>query len=181
MAKAKIATTAMTSCFGCHMSILDIDERILKLMELVEFDKSPINDIKSFTGPVDVGIIEGGVSNEENLEVVRAFRKHCRVLVSLGECAIEGNIPAMRNMVPLKECLEEAYLRGPTVENPSGLIPCDPDIPMLMNRVYPVHEVVKVDLFIPGCPPSADTIWEILVALLAGKEIKLPYELLKKD
>ncbi len=163
------------------MSILDIDERILKLFELVDFDKSPIDDIKSFSGPVDVGIIEGGVSNDENLEVIRSFRKHCKILVSLGECAIQGNIPAMRNTVPLKECLEEAYLHGPTVENESGRIPDDPDIPILMNRVYPVHEVVKVDYFIPGCPPPADAIWEALVALLSGKKIELPYELLKKD
>ena len=83
------------------MLILDIDERLLDLLELVEFDKSPIDDIKEFSGPVDVGIIEGGVSNDENLEVVRSFRKHCKILISLGECAIQGNIPAYRNMVPL--------------------------------------------------------------------------------
>lgn len=181
MSKPKIATTAMTSCFGCHMSILDIDERFLKLVELVDFDKSPIDDIKEFSGPVDVGIIEGGVSNDENLEVARSFRQHCKVLISIGECAITGNIPSMRNMVPLKECLEEAYLNGPTVYNATGRIPDDPDIPILMNRVYPVHEVVKVDYFMPGCPPPADQIWEILVALLSGKEIDLPYQLLKKD
>jgi NAD-reducing hydrogenase small subunit len=181
MGKVKVATTAMTSCFGCHMSILDIDERLLDLLELVEFDKSPIDDIKEFTGPVDVGIIEGGVSNDENLEVVRSFRKHCKILISIGECAIQGNIPAMRNAVPLKECLEEAYLKGPTVYNPKGRIPDDPDIPMLMNKVYPVHEVVKVDYFMPGCPPPADQIWAVLTALLTGKPIELPYEYIKKD
>jgi NAD-reducing hydrogenase small subunit len=181
MAKVKVATTALTSCFGCHMSILDIDERLLDLLELVEFDKSPIDDKKEFTGMVDVGIIEGGVSNDENLEVVRDFRKHCKILISLGECAIQGNIPAYRNMVPLKECLEEAYFNGPTVVNPSGKVPDDPDIPILMNKVYPVHEVVKVDYFIPGCPPPADEIWAILSALLTGKPIELPYEYVKKD
>ena len=181
MSKPKIATTALTSCFGCHMSVLDIDDLLLKLIELVDFDKSPIDDIKEFSGPVDVGIIEGGVSNDENLEVVRAFRKHCRLLVSLGECAIQGYIPAMRNMVPLKECLEAAYMNGPSVENPSGRIPDDPDIPILMNKVYPVHEVVKVDYFIPGCPPPAETIWEVLSSLLLGKEIDLAYTMLKKD
>ncbi len=181
MAKVKVATTAMTSCFGCHMSILDIDERILKLIELVEFDKSPIDDIKEFSGPVDVGIIEGGVSNDENLEVVRSFREHCKILISIGECAIQGNIPAMRNRVPLKECMEEAYLNGPTVYNPDRLLPSDPDIPILMNKVYPVHEVVKVDYFLPGCPPPADQIWAVLTALLEGRPIELPYELIKKD
>lgn len=181
MAKVKVATAALTSCFGCHMSILDIDERLLDLLELVQFDKSPIDDIKSFTGTVDVGIIEGGVSNSENLETAREFRKACKILISLGECAIQGNIPAYRNMVPLKECLETAYLTGPTVENPSGKVPDDADIPILMNKVYPLHEVVKVDYFIPGCPPPADAIWAILTALLAGKPIELPYEYVKKD
>jgi NAD-reducing hydrogenase small subunit len=181
MAKVKVATTALTSCFGCHMSVLDIDERLFDLLELVEFDKSPIDDIKTFSGPVDVGIIEGGVSNDENLHVAREFRKHCKILISLGECAIEGNIPAYRNMVPLKECLETAYLKGVTVVNPSGKIPDDPDIPILMNKVYPLHEVVKVDYFIPGCPPPADEIWAILTALLTGKPIEVPYEYLKKD
>jgi NAD-reducing hydrogenase small subunit len=181
MAKVKVATTAMTSCFGCHMSILDIDMRLLDLIELVEFNKSPIDDIKEFSGPVDVGIIEGGVSNDENLETIRSFRKHCKILISIGECAIEGNIPAMRNSVPLKECLEEAYLKGLTVVNPTGRIPDDPDIPILMNKVYPVHEVVKVDYFMPGCPPPADQIWAVLTALLSGKPIELPYEYIKKD
>ena len=171
MAKVTVATTALTSCFGCHMSILDIDERLLDLLELVEFDKSPIDDKKKFTGMVDVGIIEGGISNDENLEVARDFRKHCKILISIGECAIQGNIPAYRNMVPLKECLEEAYFNGPTVVNPSGRVP----------EVYPVHEVVKVDYFMPGCPPPADQIWAILSALLTGKPIDLPYELMKKD
>ena len=181
MGKVKVATTAMTSCFGCHMSILDIDERLLDLIELVEFDKSPIDDIKEFSGPVDVGIIEGGVSNDGNLEVIRSFRKHCKILISIGECAIEGGIPAMRNAVPLKECLEEGYLKGPTTYNPAKRIPDDPDIPMLMNKVYPVHEVVKVDYFMPGCPPPADQIWAVLTALLTGKPIELPYEYIKKD
>ncbi len=181
MGKVKVATTAMTSCFGCHMSILDIDERLLDLIELVEFDKSPIDDIKEFSGPVDVGIVEGGVSNDENLEVIRSFRKHCKILISIGECAIQGNIPAFRNALPLKECLEEAYLKGLTVYNPAKRIPDDPDIPMLMNKVYPVHEVVKVDYFMPGCPPPADQIWAVLTALLTGKPIELPYEYLKKD
>jgi NAD-reducing hydrogenase small subunit len=87
----------------------------------------------------------------------------------------------MRNMVPLKECLDEAYLNGPSVYNPSGKIPADPEIPLLLNKVYPCHEVVKIDYFIPGCPPSADTLWETLVALLNNEPINLPYKLVKYD
>lgn len=181
MAKPKVATTSLAGCFGCHMSLLDIDERILQLIELVDFDKSPIDDIKKFTGRVTVGLIEGGCCNEENVHVLQDFRKHCDILISVGDCATMGGIPAMRNMIPLKECLDEAYLNGPTVHNPAGKIPNDPEIPLLLNKVYPAHEVVKIDYFLPGCPPPADTLWEALVALLSGKPVALPYELIKYD
>jgi NAD-reducing hydrogenase small subunit len=161
------------------MSLLDIDERIRDLVELVEFDKSPINDIKEFTRPVDVGLIEGGISNDENVEVLQDFRDNCRILISVGECAITGGVPAMRNMVPLKECLQEAYLEGPSVVD--GVIPNDDEIPIMLDKVYPCHEVVKIDYYIPGCPPSADTLWAALNALLSGEEMNLPYELIKFD
>jgi NAD-reducing hydrogenase small subunit len=181
MAKPKVATTSLAGCFGCHMSILDIDDRILKLVELVDFHKSPINDIKNFSERCAIGLIEGGCANEENVAVLQAFRRNCDILISLGECAILGGIPAMRNTIPLKECLEEAYLNGPSVYNPSGLIPNDSEIPLLLNKVYPCHEVVKIDYHLQGCPPPADTIWEALVALLNNKPLDLPYELVKYD
>ena len=179
MTKPKVATAHFTGCFGCHMSLLDIDERILDLVELVQFDKSPINDIKRFSGPVDVGLIEGGVSNDENVEFLRMFRENCKILIAIGACAITGGVPSMRNTVPLEECLREAFLEGPTVVD--GKIPNDPDIPILLDRVYPVHEVVKIDYFLPGCPPSADTLWAALTALLSGQAPSLPYELIKYD
>lgn len=181
MAKPKIATTSLAGCFGCHMSVLDIDERILKLVELVDFDKSPVDDLKKFTGRCAVGLIEGGCCNQENVKVLKDFREHCDVLVSVGDCAIMGGLPAMRNMVPLQECLDEAYKNGPTVYNPSGKIPADPELPLLLDKVYPANEVVKIDYHLPGCPPPADAIWEALVALLNDKPINLPYQLLKYD
>jgi NAD-reducing hydrogenase small subunit len=181
MAKPKVATTSLAGCFGCHMSLLDIDERILKLVELVEFDKSPIDDIKTFTGRCAIGLIEGGCCNEDNVHVLQDFREHCDILISVGDCATMGGIPAMRNTLPLKECLEEAYLNGPSVHNPRGLIPDDSEIPLLLNQVYPCHEVVKIDYHLPGCPPSADTLWQALVALLSDKPVELPYELIKYD
>ena len=176
--KIKLATTSLCGCFGCHMSFLDIDERILDLVELVEFDRSPITDIKE-VGPCDVGIIEGGVANAENVEVLLEFRKQCKVLVALGACAVNGGIPAMRNQFELKECLEEAYIDGIGVDNP--MIPNDPEIPMLLNKVHPVHEVVKIDHFLPGCPPSGDTIWTFLTELIEGKPISFPYEQIHYD
>ena len=181
MAKPKVATTSLAGCFGCHMSLLDIDDRILKLVELVDFHKSPINDIKKFSARCAIGLIEGGCANEENVAVLQAFRRNCDILISLGECAILGAIPAMRNNIPLQECLDEAYLNGPSVHNPSGQIPNDPEIPLLLNKVYPCHEVVKIDYHLQGCPPPADTIWEALVALLTNKPLDLPYELVKYD
>ena len=98
-----------------------------------------------------------------------------------GDCATMGGIPALRNTIPLEECLNEAYLDGPTVYNPSRQIPNDPEIPLLLAQVYPCHEVVKIDYHLPGCPPSADTLWTALVALLTDKPVELPYELIKYD
>jgi len=181
MAKPKVATTSLAGCFGCHMSILDIDDRILKLVELIDFDKSPIDDIKKFTGQCAIGLIEGGCCNEENVHVLQDFRKHCDVLIAVGDCATMGGIPALRNTIPLRECMDEAYINGPTVYNPSSMTPSDPDLPLLLNKVYPVQEVVKIDYSLPGCPPSADTIWAALTALLGNKKIEMPYELTKYD
>lgn len=181
MAKPKVATTSLCGCFGCHMSFLDIDERILQLVELIEFDRSPINDIKRIEGPVEIGLVEGGCANEENVRVLREFREHCRILISVGDCAINGGVPALRNLVPLEECFREAYLSGPTVHNPSGRIPDDEEIPLLLDKVRPCHEVVHVDYHLPGCPPSADALWAALTALLTGKPVELPYVLCKYD
>lgn len=181
MAKPKIATASLAGCFGCHMSLLDIDERILELIELIEFDKSPIDDKKEFDGPVEVGLIEGGCCNEENVRVLKDFREHCGTLISVGDCATMGGIPAMRNNIPLSECFDEAYRNGPTVYNPSGQLPDDPEIPLLLDRVYMCHEVVKIDYHLPGCPPPAETLWQALTALLGGKQVELPYALVKYD
>jgi NAD-reducing hydrogenase small subunit len=181
MEKPKVATTSLAGCFGCHMSLLDIDDRILKLIQLVDFDKSPVDDIKKFTGACLVGLIEGGCANEENVKVLRQFRQHCSVLIAVGDCAIMGGLPAMRNGIPLQECFDEAYRKGPSVYNPSGKVPNADELPLILNRVYPCSEVVKIDYYLPGCPPPADTLWEAIVALLNGKPLNLPYELIKYD
>jgi NAD-reducing hydrogenase small subunit len=162
------------------MSLLDIDERLLDLVQQVDFDKSPINDIKRFTGRCRIGLIEGGCSTEENVEVLQEFRRNCDLLVSVGDCAVTGGVPAMRNFVPLEECLVEAYQGSPTVVNPSGTLPNDPDVPLLLDRVYPCHEVVRIDQFLPGCPPPADAFWEALTAMLSGKAVELHYPPIKK-
>jgi coenzyme F420-reducing hydrogenase gamma subunit len=180
--KPIVATTSLAGCFGCHMSILDIDERILTLIDLVDFNKSPIDDIKTFTTECDIGLIEGGCCNSENVHVLEDFRKHCRLLVSVGECAIMGGLPALRNNIPVEECLAEAYLNeSVTVYNPQKILPNHEDLPMILDKVYPCHEIVKIDYFLPGCPPRADLIWNALVGILTGKEIEIPYQAFKFD
>ncbi len=183
MKKKIIATTSLAGCFGCHMSFLDIDEKIVDLIELVEFNKSPIDDIKTFTKHCDIGLIEGGCCNSENVEVLKEFRKNCDVIVALGECAIMGGLPAMRNSIPVAECLEEAYLNSPTTAsaNPEKILPNDEELPMILDKVYPCHEVVKIDYYLPGCAPRAELIWDVLTALVKGEEPKLPYDAFKFD
>lgn len=180
MRKKIVATTSLAGCFGCHMSILDIDLRLVDLIELVEFNRSPITDIKRISKRCDIGLIEGGVCNDENYHVLKEFRENCEVLVSVGECAIMGGLPALRNNIPIRECFEEAYRNVPTSKSGGGLIPNDDELPIILDRVYPCHDLVKIDYFLPGCPPRADLIWETLLALVtSGAE--LPYELVKYD
>jgi NAD-reducing hydrogenase small subunit len=180
MAKHTLATCSLTGCFGCHMSLLDIDDRMLELVQLVDFDKSPFDDKKCFDSIVDIGFVEGGVSDDHNVETLRAFREHCKILIGVGACAINGGVPALRNTVSLHDCLATTYLKD-GVEDADHMIPRDEDLPRLLDRVYPVHEIVKIDYFLPGCPPSADAIWAGLTALIAGRVPDLPYLLLKYD
>ena len=177
--KLTVATCSLAGCFGCHMSLLDLDERLLDLLDLVAFDRSPLNDIKHIQGMVDLGLVEGGVCNAENLQVLQEFRRQCRILVSVGECAITGGVPSLRNGFTLKSCLEEAYLDGVGLEQPG--IPGDPEIPLLLDKVYPLHEVVQIDLYLPGCPPSAEAFWFFLTELLAGRDPSLPNPLIHYD
>jgi len=162
--KIRIATTSLAGCFGCHTSLLDIDERILDLLEYVEFDRSPLTDIKS-CNPCDIGIIEGGVCNAENVHVLREFRRSCTILVAIGACAISGGLPAQRNHFHLKECLDSVYVKG-RAQNEQ--IPDDIELPLLLEQVHPIHEVVNVDYFIPGCPPYGNLIWSVLSQLVQG-------------
>ena len=176
--KIKIATASLAGCFGCHMSFLDIDERLFKLLEKVEFDRSPLTDIKH-CGPCDIGIIEGGLCNAENVHVLREFRKNCKVLIAMGACAINGGLPAQRNHLDLRDCLQEVYVTEQGLAK--GGIPNDPELPLPLNKVHPLHEVVKVDYFIPGCPPSGEAIWKFLTDLLAGCTPQLGHGLIHYD
>jgi NAD-reducing hydrogenase small subunit len=164
--KPRVATVSLAGCFGCHMSLLDIDERIVDLLKLVDLDRSPLNDIKH-CGPCDIGLVEGGLCNAENVHVLREFRARCTVLIALGACAVNGGLPAQRNHLDVRDCLQTVYLSGEGVVR--GFIPNDPELPLPLDQVHPLHDVVKIDYFLPGCPPSADAIWNLLADLLAGR------------
>lgn len=164
--KIKVATAWLGGCSGCHMSILDIDERLIDLAKLVEFTASPITDVKEIP-EVDVGIIEGAVCNEENEHVLRTMRSRCKVLIALGDCALTGNIPALRNQFNLNEVVARGFIE--TESTQVGELPDTKVVPRLLKRVRPIQEFVKVDAHIPGCPPDADTIWYALTELLAGR------------
>ncbi|OOY43517.1 NADP oxidoreductase [Solemya velum gill symbiont] len=176
--KLKVATTSLAGCFGCHMSLLDIDARIMDLVQLVEFDRSPLTDIKT-VGTCDIGIIEGGAANTENIEVLQMFRDNCSILVSLGACALNGGVPAMRNQFDLKACLDKSFVNGAGIVNPG--VPDDPELPPLLNKVQPLHELVKIDYFIPGCPPPAEVIYDFLARIIEGKSVEIPYAQIRYD
>lgn len=177
--KVRIATASLAGCFGCHMSFMDIDEKLLELAEIADFDRSPLSDIKTCQ-PCDIGLIEGGVCNSENIEVLREFRRQCKILVAVGACALGGGVPALRNRFDLADCLEEAFVTGLGVTgNPK--VPSDPELPLLLDKVHPIHEVVRVDHSIPGCPPSAEVIWKVLTALIEGRMPELSPEEIRYD
>jgi NAD-reducing hydrogenase small subunit len=165
MSKPSLATVWLDGCSGCHMSFLDIDERILALAEKATLVYSPLVDAKVFPEQVDITLVEGAVSNEDDLHKIQIVRKHTKTLVSLGDCAITANVPAMRNRFFTKEFYDRAYRENVTFD------PGTPDqvVPRLLTYVRPVHEIVPVDVFVPGCPPSADVIFYVLTELLEGR------------
>ena len=163
--KIKLATVWLDGCSGCHMSVLDTDERLIELARKVTVVWGPLVDHKEFPADVDVTLVEGAVSSEDDVHRIRLVRERTKILVSLGDCAVTGNVPAMRNSFGVDAVLKRAYLENTTLD---GQIPREV-IPALEPRVRPVHEVVPVDLFVPGCPPSADLIFQVLSALLEGR------------
>ncbi len=160
-----LATVWLDGCSGCHMSLLDMDERLIELSSQFQLVYSPLVDRKTFPDRVDVTLVEGAVASEDDLKKIRKIREHTRVLVSLGDCALTGNVSAMRNMCGVQPVLFRVYDQNADLQKQVPTV----GVPALLNRVRPVHEVVPVDVFVPGCPPSADTIYQVLSELLAGK------------
>jgi len=166
MTKIRLATVWLDGCSGCHMSFLDIDEELLALADQIELVYSPLVDRKDFPEAVDITLVEGAVSSEADLEKIRHIRQHTTTLISLGDCAVTGNVPSLRNAIGAESVLRRAYL-DPSLFNPQ--LPND-KVPRLLDTVRPVHSVVMVDIYVPGCPPSANTILYVLSELLAGRK-----------
>jgi NAD-reducing hydrogenase small subunit len=175
--KVRLATTSLAGCFGCHMSLLDIDEHIFELAGIAEFDRSPLTDIKH-CGPCDIALIEGGVCNAENVHVLREFRANAKILVGIGACAINGGLPAMRNHLNIGDILRKVY-EDP--EREGSAVPNDPELPLPLDKVYPINEVVRVDYFLPGCPPSGEAIWKFLTDLILGRMPRLEPQIFHYD
>ena len=164
--KVKLATVWLCGCSGCHMSFLDLDERLVDLAQIADLTTSPVTDVKEVP-KVDLALIEGGVGNEHNLHVLKRFREQAKILVSLGDCAGFGCVPMLRNAFDKQDVLDRAYAL--TESTISGAAPSSDAVPRLTDKVRPIHEHVKVDAFIPGCPPSADVIWYAVQEILAGR------------
>ena len=165
MSKIKLATVWLDGCSGCHMSLLDMDERLIELSGQFDLVFSPLVDSKSFPKGVDIALIEGAVSTSEDEERIRLIRKRTRLLIAMGDCAVTGNVPSMRNPFGPEAILHRAYIENAATQQQ---IPCIV-VPKLLEKVRPVHEFVKVDVFVPGCPPSAETLYTVLSELLAGR------------
>lgn len=165
MGKVRIGTAWLGGCSGCHMSLLDLDERLVDLAPLIDIVYGPLVDPKEYPENVDVAIIEGAVIGDENIHLLKTMRARSKVLIALGDCAVTGNVPGMRNLVGREAALNRAYIDLPTAQ---------PQVPneivtKLVKQVHPLHRDVKVDIFVPGCPPSPDRIYFVLSELLAGR------------
>lgn len=175
--KIRLATAWLGGCSGCHMSFLDLDEKLIDLAEKIELVYSPIADAKRFPENVDVTLVEGAVANVDHLELAKEIRARSKIVVSFGDCAVTGNVTSLRNKLPVDDLLTKVYHEGP------GKVPrggeTDRVMPALLKRVLPLHQVVPVDVYVPGCPPEPDRIWAAVAALLAGDPVELPAEMRK--
>jgi NAD-reducing hydrogenase small subunit len=172
--KVRLATVWLGGCSGCHMSLLDIDEKLIDLAEHIELVYGPLVDAKEYPHDVDVVLVEGALCNTENLELLLQIRERSKIVISFGDCAVTGNTPQLRNKLDIDDVLTKVYQAGP------GSIPKGPEsvdiLPVLLPKVHPLHALVPIDVYLPGCPPDPDRIYKAVAALLAGEKPQLPAE-----
>ena len=170
MVRPKLATVWLGGCSGCHMSFLDLDEFLLELAQKVDLVFSPILDVKEYPRDVDLCLVEGAICNEQNLEMARLIRERTRYVISFGDCAVTGNVSALRNQLGLnnsENVLQRVYLESADLNQ--QIPQAEGIVPTLLERVMPLHEVIYVDHYLPGCPPPAARIKSFLLQLLEGK------------
>ncbi|MFO7779343.1 MAG: hypothetical protein R6V28_13425 [Nitriliruptoraceae bacterium] len=161
--KLRVATAWLGGCSGCHMSFLDLDERLVELAAMADLVYGPLTDIKEFPADVDVTLVEGAVTNEHNLHLAREVRANSKYVVSFGDCAVTGNVTSLRNrMGDPADLVQRVYVEHPDI---NGRMPTEV-VPALLPQSEPLHEVIPIDVYLPGCPPSADRIWTLLARLL---------------
>jgi NAD-reducing hydrogenase small subunit len=166
MNKIKLATVWLDGCSGCHMSLLDMDAAIIDLVQKVDLVYGPLVDAQEFPEGVDATLVEGAVSSQEDVSKIQKIRERTRVLIALGDCAVTSNVPGMRNTIPVSRLLQRVYVEG---SQEGRLVPTD-GVPSLMKQARPVHDYVKVDIHVPGCPPSAAAIVGVVTDLLEGRK-----------
>jgi NAD-reducing hydrogenase small subunit len=163
--KPRFATVWLDGCSGCHMSLLDLDERLLDVFERADLVYGPLVDVKEFPEDVDVCLVEGAVSSTDDLERIHLVRERTKILVAFGDCAVTSNVPGMRNPIGVAPLLDRAYIENVTLDPqiPTRVVPA------LLPTSQPVNRFVPVDVFLPGCPPHADLIYTLLDDLLSGR------------
>jgi NAD-reducing hydrogenase small subunit len=175
--KPRVATAWRGGCSGCHMSFLDMDERLIELADKIELVYSPFADIKDFPKDVDIALVEGAITNSDNEEIAHIIRQNSRLVIAFGDCATTGNVTAMRNPIPLEEIEGRSYI---DYADKNQRIPDEyTTIAKLLKSARPLHEVIRIDAWLHGCPPTADQIWFTINELLQGKIPVLPPVYLK--
>ena len=166
MRKLRLATVWLDGCSGCHMSLLDLDAALIPILRKVDIVYGPLVDAQEFPEDVDVTLVEGAVSSQADADHIQEIRQRTKTLVSLGDCAVTGNVAALRNSVKVGKLLQRIYVEG---ADGNKCVPGD-GLPPLLKLARPAQDFVKIEYSIPGCPPPSKTIAALLTSLVDGRK-----------